>query len=94
MSLPQPYHYQSTPSIAGQTPTTTFPLNFATVLNDRNRELLATNIPLRLDWNTFVAPLPYLDNILIVTDYIPYSIETTSTKTYKKIIHKFLIKIT
>ena len=52
--------------MTGQSPTTTFPLSFSTSLDDRYRELLSTNIPLRLDWYTFVAPFPlfgqYLDS--------------------------------
>ena len=49
----------STPSTINQTPTTTFSPNFLTNLDDRYREFLTNNIPLRLDWNTFVAPPPF-----------------------------------
>ena len=59
MSLPETLSLPSTHSTKSQTPTTTFPLNFPTNLDDRSREHLTNNIPLRLDWNTFVAP-PYL----------------------------------
>ena len=54
MSLPETLSLPSTPLTINQTPTAAFPLN----LDDRYRELLATNIPLRLDWNIFVAPPP------------------------------------
>ena len=37
---------------------THFPLNFPNNLDARYREQSTTNIPLRLDWNTFTAPPP------------------------------------
>ena len=49
VSLPETLSLPSTPSITGQTPTTTFPENFPTNLGDRYRELRRTNILLRLD---------------------------------------------
>ena len=36
----------------------TFPLNFPTNLDSRYQEQPSQNIPLRLDWNSFVAPRP------------------------------------
>ena len=56
--LPEILSLPSTPSTISQTPTTTFPLNLPTKLDDRYREHLTSNIPLRLDWNTFVATTP------------------------------------
>ena len=49
LSLPETLSLPSTPSTISQTPSTTFPLKFPTILDDRYRELLAANIPLRLD---------------------------------------------
>ena len=57
-SIPEILSILCTPSTVSQTATTTFPLNFPTNLDERYRELLASNLPLRLDWNTFVAPPP------------------------------------
>ena len=37
---------------------TLFPLNFPNNLDARYREQSSTNIPLRLDWNTIIAPPP------------------------------------
>ena len=37
---------------------TLFPLNFHTHLDSRYQEQSSNNTPLRLDWNTFVAPPP------------------------------------
>ena len=51
MSLP------STPSISQISPTP-FPLNFPNNLDARYRDQSSTNIPLRLDWNTFTATPP------------------------------------
>ena len=95
LSLPETLSLPSTPSIISQTPPTTFPLNFPTNLDDRYKEHLTKNLPLRLDWNTFVAPLPYLINILTVTDYIighstHYNIDTIFTKTYRNTTYKSL----
>ena len=65
LSLPETLSL--TPSIISQTPTTTFPLNFSTNLDERYRELLATNISLRLDWNTFVAsPTLFSQHLYII----------------------------
>ena len=58
LSLPGILSLLSTPSTISQTPTTTFPLEFLTCLDDRYTELLTNNKPLRLDWNTFLAPPP------------------------------------
>ena len=49
LSLPETLSLPSTPSIISQTPTTTFPLNFPTNLDDRYTEHLINNIRLRLD---------------------------------------------
>ena len=57
LSLAETLSLTSTPPIS-QTPTTPFPPNFPTNLDDRYKEHLTKNIPLRLDWNTFVAPTP------------------------------------
>ena len=56
-SLPETLSLQSTPSLIQISPTL-FPLNFRNNLDARYREQSSTNIPLRLDWNTFVAPPP------------------------------------
>ena len=53
-SLAETLSLPSTPSISQISPSI-FPLNFPNNLNARYREQ-STNIPLRLDWNTFVAP--------------------------------------
>ena len=55
LSLPETLSLPSTPSTLSQTPNTTFKLNFPSNLDDRYREHLTNNIPLRLDWNLFVA---------------------------------------
>ena len=55
-SLPETLSLPSTPSISQISPSI-FPLNFPNNLDARYREQ-STNIPLRLDWNTFVAPPP------------------------------------
>ena len=57
LSLPEFLSLPSTPSLTpiSQTP---FPSNFPTNLDARYRENSTNNIQLRLDWNTFVAPLP------------------------------------
>ena len=55
LSLPETPSSPSTPSITSQTPITTLPLNFSTKLDDQYREVLTINIPLHLDWKTFVA---------------------------------------
>ena len=57
LSLPEILSLPSTPSVTGQTPSTTFPTNFPSQLDDRYRKLQSTNTPLRLDWNIFAAPL-------------------------------------
>ena len=58
LTLSETLSLPSTPSITAQTPTNTFPLNCPINLDDRSRELVSTNMPLRLDWNTYVAPPP------------------------------------
>ena len=55
-SLPEILSLPSTPSISQISPSF-FPLNISHDINTRYREQ-STTIPLRLDWNTFVAPLP------------------------------------
>ena len=55
LSLPETLSLPSTPSIADQTPATTFPINFPSNLDDRYCEFLITNFPLRLDWITIAA---------------------------------------
>ena len=55
-SLPETLSLPSTPSISQISPSFS-PLNFPNNLDARYREQ-STNIPLRLDWNTFVAPPP------------------------------------
>ena len=56
-SLPETLSLPSTPSFSQISPTL-FPLNFPNNLDARYREQSSTNIPLRLDWNTLVAPPP------------------------------------
>ena len=55
--LPETLSLPSTPSLSQISPTL-FPLNFPNNLDARYREQSSSNIPLRLDWNTFVAPPP------------------------------------
>ena len=57
LSLPKTLSLPSTPSIS-QTSSTSFPPNYPTNLDARYREYSVKNIPLRLDWKTFVAPPP------------------------------------
>ena len=57
ISTPELLSLPSTPSISQISPTP-FPLNFPNNLDARYREQSSTNIPLRLDWNTFTAPPP------------------------------------
>ena len=56
-SLPETLSLPSTPSINQVSPTP-FNLSFPNNLDARYREQSSTNIPLRLDWNTFTAPPP------------------------------------
>ena len=56
-SLPETLSLPSTPSISQVSPTL-FPLNFPNNLDARYREQSSTNIPLRSNWNFFVAPPP------------------------------------
>ena len=56
-SLPETLSLPSTPSLSQISPTL-FPLNFPCNLDVRYREKSSSNIPVRLDWNTFVAPPP------------------------------------
>ena len=58
LTLQETLSLPSTPSTISQTRTVTFPLTFPPNLDDRYRELLTNNKPLRLDWNTFVALTP------------------------------------
>ena len=55
LSLPETLSLPSTPSLSQISPIA-FPLNFTTNLDTRCREHSSNNIPLRIDWNTFVAP--------------------------------------
>ena len=57
LSLPETLSLPSTPSISQISPPP-FNLNFPNNLDARYREQSSTNIPLRLDWNTFTAPPP------------------------------------
>ena len=54
-TLPETLYLPSTPSL-GQISPSAFPLSFPTNLDSRYQEQSSQNIPLRLDWNTFVAP--------------------------------------
>ena len=56
-SLPEKLSLPSKPS-KNQISPTNFPLNFPNNLDARYREQSSSNIPLRFDWNTFVAPPP------------------------------------
>ena len=56
-SLPETLSLPSTTFLSQISPTL-FPLNFPNNLHARYREQSSSNIPLRLDWNTFVAPPP------------------------------------
>ena len=56
-SLPETLSRPSTPSLSQISPTL-FPLNYPTNLDARYQEQSSTNTPLRLDWDTFVAPPP------------------------------------
>ena len=57
LSLPETLSLLSTPSIS-QISTTSYPPNFSINLDDRYKEHLSNNTPLRLDWNRFVATPP------------------------------------
>ena len=86
----------SLPSIS-QTPTTSFPPNFPTSLDDRYKKHLTNNILLRLDWNLFVAVPPlfgqYLDsNRLDIGHSTDYKIDTIFTKTNRNTTYKSLHK--
>ena len=50
--------FPSKTSFTGQIPLNTFATSFANFLDDRYRKLQGTSTPLRLDWNSFVVPLP------------------------------------
>ena len=56
-TLPETLSLPSAPSSSQISPST-FHLNFPTNLDSRYQEQPSQNIPLRLDWNTFVAPPP------------------------------------
>ena len=49
---------QALQKVRYQISTTSFHPNFSTNLDDRYKEHLSNNTPVRLDWNTFVAPSP------------------------------------
>ena len=55
--LPETLSLPSIPSLSQISPTL-FPLNFPKNLNARYWEQSSSNIPSRLDWNTYVAPPP------------------------------------
>ena len=55
--MPETVSLPSTPSLSQISPTL-FALNFPTNLDARYQEQSSTNTPLRLDWNTIVAPSP------------------------------------
>ena len=57
-SLPETLSLPSTPSLSQISPSI-FPLNISHDIEARYSEQ-STNIPLRLDWNTFVAPPPLI----------------------------------
>ena len=56
-SLPETLSLPSTPSLSQISPTL-FPLNFPNNLDARYREQSSSNIPLGLNWKTFIAPPP------------------------------------
>ena len=85
----------STSLFTGLTTSTTFLTKFQNQLNDRCCEKQETNKPLRLDWNSFVAPLYFLDNTLkvvssIIGHWVDYIIDTKSTKIIKIKVIKIL----
>ena len=57
LALPETRSLPSTPSLS-QISQTGFPPNFPTNIDARYREHSTNNIPLRLEWNTFVVPPP------------------------------------
>ena len=61
LALPETLSLSLTPSTTKQIPTTPFPLNFPTNLDDRYREILSNKIPLKLDWKTFAVRPPLCD---------------------------------
>ena len=67
-TLPETLSLPSAPYLSQILPTL-FPLNFHTHLDSRYQEQSSNNTPLRLDWNTFVAPHHYSVNIKKVADY-------------------------
>ena len=84
-SLPETLSLPSTPSISQVSPTL-FPLNFPNNLDARYREQSSSNIPLRLDWNTFVAPPPLFGQHQESNDStVGHSIDYVSVKFQKKI---------
>ena len=96
-SLPETLSLPSTPSISQISPTP-FNLNFPNNLDARYREQSSTNIPLRLDWNTFTAPPPLfgqhpessrLHNWALNSLHL----DKTSTKTFVIITSKYSNKI-
>ena len=95
-SLPETLSLPSTPSISQVSPTI-FPLNFPNNLDARYREQSSSNIPLRLDWNTFVAPPPLFGQHHKVTDsivghLIDYNIDKISTKISENITFRYFSK--
>ena len=67
-TLPETLSLPSTPSLSKISPST-FPLNFPTNLDSRYQEQSSHNIPLRLDWNTFVSPPPLFGQHQEKADY-------------------------
>ena len=68
LSLPETLSLSLTPSLT-QISQTPCPSSFPTTLDARYRKNSTSSKQLRLDWNTFVAPFNYLNNITKVTDY-------------------------
>ena len=52
-SLPETLSPPSTPSVTGQTPSTTYPTSFSSQLDDKYHDLQGTNTPLRLPPSPF-----------------------------------------
>ena len=90
LPLPDTLSIPSTPSVS-QISTTSFYPDFLTNLDDRYKEHLTNNTHLRLDWNTFVAPLPLfgqqLDSKRLHNWALNrFNIDMTFIKTYRNTI--------
>ena len=68
-----------------QLSTTSFPPNFPTNLDDRYEKHLTNKIPLRLDWNTFVASPPLFGQHL---DSLRLHNWVLNRLQYRHVIHK------